>query len=492
MQVRKFEARTMKEALEMVKAQLGPDAIILSARDNAKTHGLIGQGSVEITAAISENTLRKKQYAESKMNATTKAQLDRSPARVQKQVINNFVEQYHASQVVAEKHVAPEGRQIGQPRGPTQQRYIDINDEVDGMMSNAANERIKNAAQKAWNAMQAHGGWMEDELPQAPQQSSAALQQSAARPPLTQVNLENGEIRALKGEIESLKTILSQFQSMPQSFVSQHPGAQYGLTFDVAPMYEKLVQAGIAEDIAAELLVKAQNTMTPVKLKNKSLVDAWVARQILDTTLVSGEKNTAKIHAFVGPSGSGKTSTLVKMASHFVIKEGKRIAILSCDTFKVGSCDQMRTYAQILNVPFGIIRTQGDWEKALAVLAGYDHILVDYPGMSLKNLDEISIVRNLLPQQQLGCQVHLVLSCVSKDSDLTEIGKRYKVADYSDVIFTCLDESIQHGNVYNFMTRFGKPVHSFGIGSRVPEDFEVATKERVLDLIFKLTKVKKD
>lgn len=489
MQVRKFEARTMKEALEMVKAQLGPDAIILSARDNAKTHGLIGQGSVEITAAISETTLRKKQYAESKMNATTKAQLDRSPARVQKQIINNFVEQYHASQVVAAPAVrrealGPQGRQDIQTRGPTQQRYIDINDEVDGMVSNAAHERIKNAAQKAWNAMQAHGGWMEDDFTQTPPPSPQA--------PLTAVNLENGEIRALKGEIESLKTILSQFQSMPQSFVSQHPGAQYGLTFDVAPMYEKLVQAGIAEDIAAELLIKAQNTMTPVKLKNKSLVDAWVARQILDTTLVSGEKTNAKVHAFVGPSGSGKTSTLVKMASHFVIKEGKRIAILSCDTFKVGSCDQMRTYAQILNVPFGIIRTQGDWEKALAMLAGYDHILVDYPGMSLKNLEEISAIRNLLPQQQLGCQVHLVLSCVAKDSDLTEIGKRYKVADYSDVIFTCLDESIQHGNVYNFMTRFGKPVHSFGIGSRVPEDFEVATKERVLDLIFKLTKVKKD
>lgn len=491
MQVRKFEARTMKEALEMVKAQLGPDAIILSAKDNAKTHGLVGQGSVEITAAISETTLRKKQYAESKMNAATKAQMDRTPARVQKQIINNFVDRYQASaqQVAAQQQERPVVQQSA-PRGPTQQRYIDINDEVDGLVLTAAQERIKNAAQKAWNAMQAHGGWMEDET-EVPQTAPVRQQTQQAQPPLTQTNLENGEIRALKGEIESLKQILSQFQSMPQSFVSQHPGAQYGLSFDVAPMFEKLVQAGIAEDIAGELLNKAQSTMTPVKLKNKSLVDAWVARQILDSTLVASDKN-AKVHAFVGPSGSGKTSTLVKMASHFVIKEGKRIAILSCDTLKVGSCDQMRIYAQILNVPFGVIRTQGDWDKALAALAGYDHILVDFPGMSLKNMEEISAIKSLLPQQQVGCQVHLVLSCVAKDSDLTEIGKRYRVADYSDVIFTCLDESIQHGNVYNFMTRFGKPVHSFGIGSRVPEDFEVATKERVLDLIFKLTKMKKD
>ena len=56
MQVKKFEARTMKEALEMVKTQLGPDAIILSARDNNKSYGLVGEGSVEITAAVSEET----------------------------------------------------------------------------------------------------------------------------------------------------------------------------------------------------------------------------------------------------------------------------------------------------------------------------------------------------------------------------------------------------------------------------------------------------
>ncbi|MNL77621.1 flagellar biosynthesis regulator FlhF [compost metagenome] len=57
------------------------------------------------------------------------------------------------------------------------------------------------------------------------------------------------------------------------------------------------------------------------------------------------------------------------------------------------------------------------------------------------------------------------------------------------MIFTGLDESTQHGTIYNFMKRFDIPLHSFGIGPRVPEDFEYATKERVLDLIFKITKI---
>ena len=66
MQVKKFEARTMKEALEMVKTQLGPEAIILSARDNHRSFGLVGEGSVEITAAISEDSLQKRRFTQSK------------------------------------------------------------------------------------------------------------------------------------------------------------------------------------------------------------------------------------------------------------------------------------------------------------------------------------------------------------------------------------------------------------------------------------------
>jgi flagellar biosynthesis protein FlhF len=65
------------------------------------------------------------------------------------------------------------------------------------------------------------------------------------------------------------------------------------------------------------------------------------------------------------------------------------------------------------------------------------------------------------------------------------------VTDFKDVIFTNIDESIQHGSIYNFMTRFHVGIHSFGCGPKVPEDYEVASRERLLDLIFKLSKMSK-
>ena len=90
MQVKKFEARTMKEALEMVKTQLGPDAIILSARDNNKSYGLVGEGSVEITAAVSEETLQKKKFAESKLREQDLQKFKQIPARQQKELIQKI------------------------------------------------------------------------------------------------------------------------------------------------------------------------------------------------------------------------------------------------------------------------------------------------------------------------------------------------------------------------------------------------------------------
>jgi flagellar biosynthesis protein FlhF len=469
MQVKKFEARTMKEALEMVKSQLGPDAIILSARDNNRSFGLVGEGSVEITAAVSEDTLQKKKFVESRLREEDKQKLNNSSARMQKQIISNMVNKYTKDKADRE------------PRQVTSTRYIEIAD--DGDHAHMASDRIRGAAQRAWSAMQGDGtlipteGYITQAPAPAPQKFSTPVQTSP-------------EIQTLKGEIAALKQVISQFNQIPQSMAAgRHPGADYGLCFEVSPMFEKLVAAGIAEEIAAEILTQAQDQMPALKLKNKALVEAWTAKTILTTTNIVTDKKTARVQMFVGPAGSGKTASLIKLASHYVVRENKKVALVTTDTMKVGAADQMRIYAQILNVPFAIVRNKTDWQKIFAQLSTYDYVLVDFAGLSLRSMDEISLIRSLMPPDDWEARVHLVLSCLAKDSDLTEIGKRYKVTGFQDVIFTGIDESSQHGSIYNFMKRFAIPLHSFGLGSRVPEDYEMATKERILDLLFKITKM---
>lgn len=447
MQVKKFEARTMKEALEMVKTQLGPDAIILSARDNNRSFGLVGEGSVEITAAVSEETLQKKKFVESRLREQERKKFNEAPARAQKDIIEKMVNRH------LEKKQPP--------RAITTRRYADIEDE----------------------------GASAPSAPKAPAPKIAVAPPSlpvAAKPAPTPAAGE--EISHLKSEITALREIIAKFQEMPQSMAATHPGADYGIPFDLSFMFERLTGSGIAADIAAEIMVRAQDNIPALKLKNRAIVEGWVARHLLETTNVTDDRADSRVHLFVGPAGSGKTTALVKMAGHMVVKERKKVALLTTDTFKVGAADQLRIFAQILNVPFAILREAGDWEKIMRFLPNVDCVLVDMPGWSLRSAEEIDRLTRLMPPALLNPRIHLTLSTTSKDSDLVEAGRRYSVIGFDDAIFTGLDGSVQHGSIYNFSARFGVPLHAFSIGPRVPEDFEPATRERVLDLIFGLTK----
>src|SRR6185436_2345935 len=92
MQVKKFEAKSMKEALELVKVHMGPEAIILSAKDTHRGFGLMGEKSVEVTAAVSEETLRKKKVAESKLREDLRQRFQQIPATKQREFINRVFE----------------------------------------------------------------------------------------------------------------------------------------------------------------------------------------------------------------------------------------------------------------------------------------------------------------------------------------------------------------------------------------------------------------
>lgn len=429
MQVKKFEARTMNEAIEMVKTQLGPDAIILAVRDNKKSFGLVGESSFEITAAASEETFHKKKFVESKLPNEEKEKFNRVPARIQKQIINKFVDQQMNKKT----------------NSFTNKRYIDIIDDH--------SEDTKKTV-----------------------------------PPT-----ESTEIQSLKNEIKALKDVIFQFQNKAQT-TGSYPGAVYGIKYELNFLFEKLIQTGVAEDLSAEILLNAQNSIAGGRIKNHSIVEAWVARSILNMTKVISENEPTilkKYHCFVGPSGSGKTSSMVKMASHLVIKEKKKIAILTTDTQKVGAIDQLKIYAQILNVPFMVIRTETDWLNLNRYSQGFDALLIDSSANALKTSADINHMKELLPPGNVNAAIHLVLSAKMKDRDLINFGNRYSNVGITDVIFTGLDEVAQHGSIFNFNQKLGWPLHSFGIGPRIPEDFEYASSERVLDLIFKITQMGK-
>lgn len=464
MQVRKFEARTMKDALEMVKKQLGPDAIILAAKDNSNKYGLVGESSFEITAAVSEETLHKKKFVESRMAENDRQQFQNSSARTQKEIISKFVT----------RHTTPVTKPV------TTQKYIDINDE-----KNAAEERIKNAVQRAFDA----GTLLSDRANAAPRQQQAAKQAEIKRQvdAQAQAQANSSDLNSLRSEIASLKALIKTIQTPGETRPQSHyPGENYGIHYELSSQFQVLVKEGVLEDVAAEMILDLQNQVPVTRLKNKPLVEGFLAKRILEDIVISSG-DTKKFHFFVGPSGGGKTSSIIKMASQLIVRENKKVALLTFDTQKVGAVEQLRIYSQILNVPFAVIRGRNDWKEILKFINSIDYILIDTPGSNLKTRDEVSFFENMILKEIPSKSIHLVLSARNKYEDLQAVLNNFATLNVTDVIFNHLDETAQNGNVYSFNKISKVPLFAFGIGQRIPEDFEYATKERLVDLIFHIT-----
>lgn len=458
MQIKKFEARTMKEALEMVKTQLGPDAVILSAKEINKGFGLGGVKSIEITAAYSETVLKAKQYAESRMPQQTRDNFNRTSAKIQKETLQKIVDS-RATQLknkeINLRPVLPEMR--------TQRRYIDID----------AEDRIAPPTVVPINT-------------QAKTISAQMTPQNLTQ--VAQKTWDQIEVTHLKSEIEQLKNLLGQFKTVPQTFVQGHPGADYGVNYNLRNYFENLTKKGVLPDIAGEILAHVQQKLTLEQQTRKQAVEGYIAQIILNSVQISQSSNS-QFHLFMGPSGSGKSTTMIKLASDLVMNKNKRVALISTDTVKIGADEQMKIFAQILNLPFISIRSQNDWQKVIPYLDQVDHVLVDFASFNLKNKEEIEYIQKMIPPVNASSiSNHLVLSALSKDMDLQEIYKRYQALNITDIIFTSLDEANIHGNIFNFIRKTGCHLFGFGIGPKTPEDFEMATQERVLDLLLDITK----
>jgi flagellar biosynthesis protein FlhF len=467
MQVRKFEARTMKDALEMVKKQLGPDAIILAAKDNSNKYGLVGESSFEITAAVSEETLHKKKFVESRMAENDKQQFQNSSARAQKEIISKFVT----------RHTTPVTKPV------TTQKYIDINDE-----KNAAEERIKNAVQRAFDA----GALLNERTNNVPKQTAkqaqVRMQAEVKHQVETQMQAQSdSELNSLRSEIASLKAMIKNINTPAEARPQSHyPGENYGIHYELSSQFQGLVKEGVLEELAAEMILELQNQVPVTRLKNKPLVEGFLAKRILEDIVIS-TGDTKKFHFFVGPSGGGKTSSIIKMASQLIVRDNKKVALLTLDTQKVGAVEQLRIYSQILNVPFAVIRGRGDWKEILKFINSIDYILIDTPGSNLKTQEEVSFFESMILKEIPSKSVHLVLSARNKYDDLQGVLNNFAPLNVTDVIFNHLDETVQNGNVYSFNKINKIPLFAFGIGQRIPEDFEYATKERLVDLIFHIT-----
>ena len=127
------------------------------------------------------------------------------------------------------------------------------------------------------------------------------------------------------------------------------------------------------------------------------------------------------------------------------------------------------------------------WDQVQERVSGFDAVLIDTPGFHLDEQSEVEYLNDIL-QMPRDCRKHLVLSTQSNQSALRAKAETYTKVPFDDVIFTGLDQTHEPGLIYSLSKDLGRPLHGFGIGDHIPDDFEYASRERVVDLIFEISK----
>jgi flagellar biosynthesis protein FlhF len=509
MQVKKFEAQTMAEALKVIKRELGPDAIILSTKHIKSGFGLMSKASVEVTAAIAEKNLKKKMIAEKGLPQDVKEKIWGSKAEKQSEIYDTYFEKQLKR---ANRDRVEIGDATRRAKEPAQARATASQATATQAARQEAREEIREAQPTRQQARQQQH--QEQRQQEQRQQARQQVRQEEPRPrryidisdeespaqarasmitasgPAFQGSGSAEKVRSIESEIEQLKSMVVELATG----ASSREDTSQDLSEALVRALQDLVSSGIEKKLARQIVRQVSFDLSAEERDDENAIADKIAYQLMEGIQVkdllegvgaaSGNSKTTTI-ALVGPTGVGKTTTIAKIASLGILEKRLRVGLINLDSYKVAAADQLATYAKIMNVPFRSVNTREELQQAIYDFSTLDLVLIDTTGRSQKDQESLLQLRHMLASIE-GVKTALMISATTKDSDIGEVVSRFRLFSPVGMVFSKLDETSVYGCIYNVHKRSELPLLYFTVGQRVPEDIEKASAERIVDLVMDL------
>ncbi|MCM1102782.1 MAG: flagellar biosynthesis protein FlhF [Clostridium sp.] len=430
--IKKYLADTEAEAVDAAKKELGPGVVVMNVR-SVKHKGIMRffkNPMKEVTVALEEDSER--------FSSAVK----------------------DIARVVSEQNAQQEAWSAGERSKPS-------GTDAPARNTSESAQGTPGADTQAAGLFKADGAAYGRSTAKAAAGSRQILEQAAS------------ESNVLENKLDSLQSLLQETlvktdeKSAAVQEESEEPSeAQNFLRLLYNTMVDNEVDEHYANQIIDTLDVK-ETADTPIDYYLASVYQKMVLK-FGKTTRITEAKKTPKVVYFIGPTGVGKTTTIAKIASRFCVEQKKKLALLTTDTYRIVAAEQLKTYADILEVPIRVIYSIEEMEHAFSDFRDYDYILVDTAGHSHYNEEQRQAIGQFIhaADDKVEKEVYLVMSATTKYRDMISIADAYsEVTDYK-LIFTKLDETTALGNLFNLRMRTNAELSYVTTGQNVPEDIE--------------------
>jgi fused signal recognition particle receptor len=205
------------------------------------------------------------------------------------------------------------------------------------------------------------------------------------------------------------------------------------------------------------------------------------------------EEKKPYVMMIVGVNGVGKTTTIGKLAHQFK-NAGKSVMLGASDTFRAAAVDQLKIWAQRVDVPIVEQGMNADPASVAfdtlqsAKSKGSDVVLIDTAGR-LHNkshlMEELTKIKRVMDKVVPGAphEVLLVLDG-STGQNAFEQAKQFTLAtEITSLALTKLDGSAKGGVVIGISDQFKIPVRFIGVGEGM-EDLQVFDRKEFVDSLF--------
>ncbi|MGR9051510.1 MAG: flagellar biosynthesis protein FlhF [Gammaproteobacteria bacterium] len=455
MKIKRFFAEDIRQAMRMVKEELGADAVIMSNRSV--------DGGVEIVAARDFD----EQLIQQKLEQQAAAQRARDNT-VKKPVLENFT---GGDKPV---HVVSSDRKIGAD-GSIPPRTV--RRPADEYLGNAEKAQIKRTWKPEPDAELRH------ERAARPVPTKNYREPPAHQPQAAAIGNESAVSTQMQHDIGNDTLIREMFQELKalRSAIDGRFGDLNKPSRDAgdpvrSELLNRLTDMGMDRNVSLRLLqhLNAFDAVEPAFARLREILED--ALPVADDKLL----DYGGIAVLIGPTGVGKTTTIAKLAARFILKHGSgQVALITTDNFRIGAHEQLNTYGRILDVP---VRAASNAEQLRRLVDGFDNkrlILIDSAGMGPRDR-RLAEQIDTLQRHDLPIRPYLVMSAATQYKALEQVIDAFGIFRPEACILTKLDETASKGTALSALIERQLPLAFVTDGQQVPEDLHGASASALI------------